>query len=621
MADAEFSHLPQEVRPIAALDAAARIAHIRVARWVQHAAADRVLGYLHEALAQPPRERMENILLVGESGMGKTMLIRKFERQTIAAFDDAGGVQRRPVVVMLMPHQPTEAQFFGQLLGALHAPVAGHFIRGFPLQDPAVRLLHELGTRVVVIDETQLSAGGHAASAACLSAIAAFPVQRAAAGVRRCGRTGSTPCPAFRQSAAEPLHRYRTVTMVPGRGSSGLCGTADLEFAVAPTFAGGLAQASTPPGGADRRYHARNLQGVRAGGDRRDPRGTGEDRSEQLRGSRDLARRCHTEPDRAGAAARYDGSTTGVMPAPLPLAPRPYAGEAISSWVKRVAARYDIAAHHLVSHLLDGYQVSVGRAERLDHRADATLEMALGKATRFDLARIESLRIAGDDGSASCWHRMCPAWCPVCIRGDLAHLGEVYERAIWRLGCCVLCPRHGVPLDDTCRHCAAEAPCHFRGVNGLLRLACNTCGRQVDPTLCRNGGLDDEGARVLGVRLTPSLTQRIGTLQSDALAAFGGSVPQRSWGLMPSASHLIDAIRELAVCIIVATGTKFIPRIELPEPQAGQAISLIYEPITLASLPVYAARGVLGIVAAMLANLEPGSRSRHRGDPIRPPRS
>jgi hypothetical protein len=171
---------------------------------------------------------------------------------------------------------------------------------------------------------------------------------------------------------------------------------------------------------------------------------------------------------------------------------------------------------------------------------------------------------------------------------------------------------HGVPLDD---------PCHFRGVNGLLRLACNTCGRQVDPTLCRNGGLDDEGARALGVRLTPSLTQRIETLQSDALAAFGGSVPQRSWGLVPSAGHLIDAIRELAVCIIVTTGTKFIPRIELPEPQAGRAVPLIYEPITLASLPVYAARGVLGIVAAMLANLEPGSRSRHRrrSDPTAAP--
>jgi hypothetical protein len=70
MADAEFSHLAVDVRPIAALDAAVRIAHIRMARWVQHAAADRVLGYLHEALTLPPRERMGNLLLVGESGMG-----------------------------------------------------------------------------------------------------------------------------------------------------------------------------------------------------------------------------------------------------------------------------------------------------------------------------------------------------------------------------------------------------------------------------------------------------------------------------------------------------------------------------------------------------------------------
>jgi len=116
---AEFAHLPQDVRPIAALDAEARI---RTERWVQHAAADRVLGYLQEAFQQPPRERMENILLVGESGMGKTMLVRKFERQNAAPFDDVTGIQHKPVVVMLMPHQPTEGQFFNQLLHALNAP-------------------------------------------------------------------------------------------------------------------------------------------------------------------------------------------------------------------------------------------------------------------------------------------------------------------------------------------------------------------------------------------------------------------------------------------------------------------------------------------------------------------
>lgn len=149
----EFEHLPHDVRPLAALDDEARIAHIRSERWVQHAAAERVLGYLHEAFTQPRRERMENILLVGESGMGKTMLIRKFERQLTPRFDESAGVQQRPVIVMLMPHQPSETQFFDQLLAAMAAPSAGHFIRSYPLRQPAIRLLRELGTRVVVIDE------------------------------------------------------------------------------------------------------------------------------------------------------------------------------------------------------------------------------------------------------------------------------------------------------------------------------------------------------------------------------------------------------------------------------------------------------------------------------------
>ena len=125
MADTEFAHLPADVRPLAQLDAEVRIAHIRAGRWIQHAAAARLLGYLQEAFDQPPRERMENLLLLGESGMGKTMLIRKFERQNAVSFDEAAGVQRRPVVVMLMPPQPTEVEFFNRVLEAINAATHG----------------------------------------------------------------------------------------------------------------------------------------------------------------------------------------------------------------------------------------------------------------------------------------------------------------------------------------------------------------------------------------------------------------------------------------------------------------------------------------------------------------
>jgi hypothetical protein len=52
--DAEFAHLPADVRPVARLDAEARIAHIRAERWIQHATAARLLDYLQEAFDQPP---------------------------------------------------------------------------------------------------------------------------------------------------------------------------------------------------------------------------------------------------------------------------------------------------------------------------------------------------------------------------------------------------------------------------------------------------------------------------------------------------------------------------------------------------------------------------------------
>ena len=109
--------------------------------------------------------------------------------------------------------------------------------------------------------------------------------------------------------------------------------------------------------------------------------------------------------------------------APLPLAPRPHPGEAISSWMGRVAARYDLTADDLASHVLARRPVGIQRVEHLDHRADVELELALATATQMTPDRIRALRIAGDDGSASCWHRLTLAWCPECVRTDLAGHG------------------------------------------------------------------------------------------------------------------------------------------------------------------------------------------------------
>jgi hypothetical protein len=97
---------------------------------------------------------MENVLLIAESGMGKTRLIRKFERSNAANVDATTGVAPRPVVVMLMPEESNEDAFFVQLLKAVDAPFDLSLRRHrLALRETTFRILREFDTRVLVIDE------------------------------------------------------------------------------------------------------------------------------------------------------------------------------------------------------------------------------------------------------------------------------------------------------------------------------------------------------------------------------------------------------------------------------------------------------------------------------------
>ena len=139
---------------LASADDAIRLQAIRAKRWVTHHPAARVLVMLQEAFDQPVGDRMENLLLIAESGMGKTMLLRKFQRDHAAAFDAVSGVQPYPVVFTLMPEAPSEEAFFCQILKAVGAPLELSRQRNLlGLRETTFRLLRELGVRMLMIDE------------------------------------------------------------------------------------------------------------------------------------------------------------------------------------------------------------------------------------------------------------------------------------------------------------------------------------------------------------------------------------------------------------------------------------------------------------------------------------
>lgn len=150
----DYSHLHPSARRLASEGAQSRIRRIRADRWIAYARAEAVLAALEDLLSFPTRMRMPNLLLVGPTNNGKTMIVEKFRRAhpAIAATETGDGAARIPVVKVQMPAGPDEGRFFGAILDALGMPF-GARDRIAAKQDTAVRVMRATGARLLVIDE------------------------------------------------------------------------------------------------------------------------------------------------------------------------------------------------------------------------------------------------------------------------------------------------------------------------------------------------------------------------------------------------------------------------------------------------------------------------------------
>ena len=157
--DEDFGHLFPASRPIAALSPEERIRRIRADRWINYPRAQQALVKLEELIAFPQRARMPNLLIVGASGMGKTMIVEKFARDHAAHFDAFTGRMHMPVIVVQMVSAPDEARFYRRLLAAIGAPEPPRATLSV-LESLTLRLLSEIRPGLLVIDEVHsLQAG------------------------------------------------------------------------------------------------------------------------------------------------------------------------------------------------------------------------------------------------------------------------------------------------------------------------------------------------------------------------------------------------------------------------------------------------------------------------------
>jgi hypothetical protein len=148
----DLSHLAEDYRERAMWADNERIAWIRMDRWLGFPKAENVRTTLDTMLRYPPRTRMPCLLIYGQTGMGKSRIVERFEAGNPRGFHDTTETATIPVVAVQLPPQPTDGEFYGEVLEKLGAGFAG---RGDVQRARQLtrRIMGQVGARMLILDE------------------------------------------------------------------------------------------------------------------------------------------------------------------------------------------------------------------------------------------------------------------------------------------------------------------------------------------------------------------------------------------------------------------------------------------------------------------------------------
>lgn len=152
----DLSHLHESARAGALLSAELRLRRVHADRWIGYPHALEALERLERLAAWPRKQRMPNLLIIGPTNNGKSMLVEKFRRTHRPREDSEGLAPTKPVVVMQMPSDPSVIRFYTALLAAADVPegrIRNSQPRVAELERHAALRLSEIGARMLVIDE------------------------------------------------------------------------------------------------------------------------------------------------------------------------------------------------------------------------------------------------------------------------------------------------------------------------------------------------------------------------------------------------------------------------------------------------------------------------------------
>ena len=146
----DLEHLRAASAEVATQDDDIRIKYLRSDHWVGYTRARKAVARIEELLKWPKKVRMPNLLVIGPTHRGKSMILNRVIRTHRP--QPGRDAQSMPVVSMLMPEIPTVREFYKQIITATHG-IARERASTSELRTVAFRVLRSVGARILIIDE------------------------------------------------------------------------------------------------------------------------------------------------------------------------------------------------------------------------------------------------------------------------------------------------------------------------------------------------------------------------------------------------------------------------------------------------------------------------------------
>lgn len=148
-----LDHLHPDYQVVAMQDTSDRLLYLSKERWIGYTRAQHILTRLEKLFVEEPQKiRPQNLLIVGPSNNGKTMIAEKFCRQHQQHNSADSNHEIIPVLMVQMPAEATIGRLYNAILMALGTPV-GFYGRHDVREARIIQLMQDVRVQMLMIDE------------------------------------------------------------------------------------------------------------------------------------------------------------------------------------------------------------------------------------------------------------------------------------------------------------------------------------------------------------------------------------------------------------------------------------------------------------------------------------